>query len=25
VPFPEFEQVAVPNRHGDSAATVSVL
>jgi L-asparaginase II len=25
VPFPEFEQVSVPNRHGDSAATVSVL
>ena len=25
VPFPEFEQVPVANRHGDSAATVSVL
>jgi L-asparaginase II len=25
VPFPEFEQVPVANRHGDHAATVSVL
>jgi L-asparaginase II len=25
VPFPEFEQVPVANRHGDAAATVSVL
>jgi hypothetical protein len=25
VPFRGFEQVPVPNRHGDSAATVSIL
>jgi L-asparaginase II len=25
VPFPEFEQVPAPNRHGDSAAIVSIL
>jgi L-asparaginase II len=25
VPFPEFAQVPVPNRHGDFAATVSIL
>jgi L-asparaginase II len=25
VPLPEFEEVPVPNRHGDAAATVSIL